>query len=91
MKERRILCHQCSAYDREAMRCRHGKANPQKKADSLLVAELLGVRALCVHNPFREALLLRMYSPNRRFLWTDPPAPLIPTDVEIELMEDEEP
>jgi hypothetical protein len=72
------------------MRCRHGKANPQKKADSILLAELLGVRALCAHNPFRESLIIRMYSPHRRFLWVDPPVPTLPAEVEIELIEEEE-
>jgi hypothetical protein len=40
-----------------------GKANPRRKSDSLLVAEMLGVRALCHYNPYREPLALRMYYP----------------------------
>lgn len=65
MAERRITCRQCCAYDREERRCRVGKTNPPHKHVAFTVAELLGVRALCIHNPYREPLIERMYFPDR--------------------------
>ncbi|MFK5004352.1 hypothetical protein, partial [Klebsiella pneumoniae] len=34
------------------------------KSDSIAVAELLGARALCYQNPYRDALALRMHFPH---------------------------
>lgn len=65
MAERRITCRQCCAYDREERRCRVGKTNPPRKHEALTVAELLGVRTLCIHNPYREPLIERMYFPGQ--------------------------
>jgi hypothetical protein len=62
--ERRMACWQCPRYSRAERRCLDGKTNPKSKADSVAVAELLGVRALCHYNPYREPLALRMYFPN---------------------------
>jgi hypothetical protein len=45
-------------------RCQDGKANPRSKADSVVVAELLGLRALCHYNLHRDALALRMHFPH---------------------------
>jgi hypothetical protein len=59
-----MACWQCPRYDRAERRCQDGKANPKSKSDSVAVAELLGVRALCHYNPYRDGLALRMYFPN---------------------------
>jgi hypothetical protein len=64
MAEKQMTCWQCPRYDRSERRCRDGKANPRSKADSVLVAELLGPRALCHYNLYRDALALRMYFPH---------------------------
>jgi len=61
--ERVMTCWQCPRYDREARRCHDGKANPKKKADTVAVAEFLGLQALCHYNPYRDALALRRYFP----------------------------
>ncbi|HZO91556.1 MAG TPA: hypothetical protein VFB38_24755 [Chthonomonadaceae bacterium] len=59
-----MACWQCPRYSRAERRCLDGKANPKSKADSVAVAELLGVRALCHYNLYRDALALRTYLPN---------------------------
>ena len=63
-ERRRMTCLKCPRYEREAQRCREGKANPRNKADTVAVAETLGLQALCHYNPYRDALALQMYFPN---------------------------
>src|SRR5438105_3064440 len=87
MSDRPRSCWQCRTYDREARRCRLGKTNPRKKHECLTVAELLGARALCVHNPHREPLLLRMRFPHQRFLWDDAACRSTGVSFEVELIE----
>jgi hypothetical protein len=65
MAEKRMTCWRCPRYDREARRCRDGKTNPKSKADSIAVAEQLGLRALCHYNPYRDPLARRMHFPER--------------------------
>lgn len=72
MAERRMTCARCPRYDKEALHCRDGKANPKSRRDTKEVAETLGVQALCHYNPYRDALALRMYFPDRVLL--HPPA-----------------
>ncbi len=59
-------CWNCPRYSRTERSCADGKANPKKKADSVTVAEVLGLRALCHYNPYRDALAARMYFPHTR-------------------------
>ncbi len=80
-------CWMCASYDRGARRCRIGKANPRRKLDAVDVARLLGTGALCMHNPHREPLLLRMYMPKQRFKWTVQFPPGC-DNMEIEIVED---
>ena len=61
---KRMTCWNCPRYDRAAFRCRDGKTNPRKKADTVLVAELLGLRSLCHYNLYRDALAQRTHYPN---------------------------
>ncbi len=61
----RMSCWNCPRYDRTERRCQDGKANPKKKADSVAVAEFLGVRALCHYNPYRDRLALEMHYPHQ--------------------------
>jgi len=90
MAEMRTTCLRCPTYDRDAGRCRVGKTNPRKKHEAQTVAELLGVRALCLHNPFREPLILRMRFAKRRFIWDENRRPLLSQPIEIEILENSE-
>ena len=87
-RTKRLTCWQCGSYDRDIRRCKVGKANPKKKHESLTFAEMLGPQALCVHNPYREPLLLRMHQPGRRFVWASPDVHSILERPEIEILED---
>ncbi len=90
MAEKRMTCARCPSYDRKARRCRAGKANPKKKHESLTVAEMFGPQALCLHNPYREPLLLRMRFPERRFVWDDRRTPASSGTLDVTIIEDEE-
>lgn len=70
-----MSCWQCPRYDRKTRRCQDGKANPRSKADSVAVAETLGVRALCHYNLYRDALAARRYFPNVLALAVTPKRP----------------
>jgi hypothetical protein len=63
-RQKRMTCWNCRRYDRSTFHCRDGKTNPRKKADTVMVAELLGLRALCHYNLYRDALAQRTYFPN---------------------------
>lgn len=60
-------CWRCRRYDRALRICRDGKANPRRKIDAIALVELLGVWALCIHNPHRETLARRIFMPNTEF------------------------
>lgn len=66
--QRRMSCWQCPRYDRTERRCRDGKANPKRQADTMDVAQVLGLQAICHYNPYRDLIALRMYFPQRRIL-----------------------
>lgn len=54
---RRILCPRCRLYDRLTRRCAVGKVNPRTKLDTYETAQVLGVRALCAFNLYRDRIL----------------------------------
>jgi hypothetical protein len=54
---KRILCPRCRFYDRAGRRCQVGKVNPRTKLDTYETARVLGVRALCALNLYRDQLL----------------------------------
>lgn len=56
-RPKRVTCHRCRLYDRERRRCRLGKVNPRSKLETYETAQVLGVRALCAFNLYREQLL----------------------------------
>ncbi len=58
-----MACWNCPRYNRAEFHCRDGKANPRKKTDSILVAEVLGIRTLCHYNLYRDAIALRTHFP----------------------------
>jgi hypothetical protein len=63
-RQKRMTCWNCPIYDRATFHCRDGKTNPRKKTDSITVAELLGLRALCHYNLYRDAIAQRTHFPN---------------------------
>ena len=89
MAEKRLTCARCPSYNSNERCCRIGKANPKKKHESLMVAEVFGPQALCLHNPYREPLLLRMRFPERRFVWDEVVTPLSSGTLEVTILEDE--
>ncbi|MCS6831579.1 MAG: hypothetical protein RMM08_12655 [Armatimonadota bacterium] len=54
---KRVLCLRCRFYDRERHRCTIGKVNPRTKLDTYETVQVLGVRALCSFNLYRDQLL----------------------------------
>jgi len=64
-----VYCRDCPRYDAEARKCRDGKVNPQKYELAVDVANVLGVRAICTYNDFRERLVLS----RRRQTEAEPP------------------
>ena len=63
-RQKLMTCWNCPRYDRGQFHCRDGKANPRKKTDAVMVAELLGLRALCHYNLYRDSIALRVHFPN---------------------------
>jgi hypothetical protein len=54
-------CRDCSLYNADTETCRSQKLNPRSKEDATQVAQMLGVRVICVFNEFREPIIQRMY------------------------------
>ncbi|MER3473051.1 MAG: hypothetical protein C4335_03260 [Armatimonadota bacterium] len=54
---RRILCPRCRLYDSGRRRCRVGKVNPRTRLDTYETAQVLGVRAICSFNLYRDQML----------------------------------
>jgi len=90
MSEKRMACWQCPRYDRETRRCRDGKANPRRKTDSVAVAELLGLRALCHYNPYRDTLARRKHFPRHSFVLTSAGPRAWSPKIEVEILEEED-
>ncbi len=59
---RKITCPRCRLYDRARRRCLIGKVNPRTKIDTYETARVLGVRALCSFNLYRDRMLSRLPS-----------------------------
>ena len=87
-RDKRLTCWQCKSYVRELRRCSIGKTNPTKKHVSITVAEIFGPQALCMHNPFREPLFLRMHQPKRRFVWATPITVIFRDHLDVEIIEE---
>ena len=65
--QKRMTCWNCPRYNRAEFRCLDGKTNPRKKVDCVIVAEILGLRALCHYNLYRDILTQRTHYPNAPF------------------------
>lgn len=50
-------CRDCARYDAENERCRDSKLNPQDWGGAVTVANVMGLRAICVFNDYRERLV----------------------------------
>lgn len=66
-------CKHCALFN--GSRCRSGKVNPSRKEDAILIAQLMGIRALCFLNPFREPLIRQWFEPSL------PPLPIAQGEV----------
>ncbi|MEJ5252680.1 MAG: hypothetical protein HPY54_01415 [Chthonomonadetes bacterium] len=53
----RIGCFRCRLYDRIGRRCTVGKVNPRTKLDTYEVVQVLGARALCSFNLYRDQIV----------------------------------
>lgn len=59
---RRIICLRCRLYDRIGRRCIIGKVNPRTKIDTYEVVQVLGARALCSFNLYRDQIVSTLAS-----------------------------
>lgn len=53
-----MRCRDCARYDAEADKCRDEKVNPEDWGSAIIVANVMGVRAICMFNDHRERLVL---------------------------------
>jgi hypothetical protein len=61
-----MLCRDCVRFDAESERCLDRKVNPQRWETAVNVAQVIGLRSICVFNEHRERLIACRK--------TDPPA-----------------
>jgi hypothetical protein len=52
-----MLCRDCARYDLENKRCLDAKVNPQDWETAVTVAQVFGLRSICVFNDYRERLV----------------------------------
>lgn len=52
-----MYCRDCARYDAENKRCKDAKVNPQDWETAVTVAQVLGLRSICVFNDYRERLV----------------------------------
>jgi hypothetical protein len=50
-------CRDCPRHDADERRCRDGKINPRDWETAVNVANVLGLRSICVFNDHRERLV----------------------------------
>lgn len=50
-------CRDCARWDGEARKCLDGKVNPHKWTVAVEVAQVLGIRSICIFNDYRERLV----------------------------------
>jgi hypothetical protein len=58
-----LYCRDCPRFDQENERCLDQKVNPQRREQAVEVANILGLRAICVFNDFRETLVQARKNP----------------------------
>jgi hypothetical protein len=52
-----VYCSDCARYDAEKAKCRDGKVNPERWDAAVNVANVMGLRAICMFNDHRERLV----------------------------------
>ena len=52
-----MYCRDCPRFDLENNRCKDSKVNPLEYETAINVANVLGLRAICVFNDHRERLI----------------------------------
>lgn len=52
-----MYCRDCARFNEETRECRDKKVNPITWAEAVDVANLYGVRAICIFNDHRERLV----------------------------------
>lgn len=52
-----MYCRDCPRYDLDARKCKDAKVNPQRWETAVEVANVLGLRSICVFNDHRERLV----------------------------------
>jgi len=52
-----VHCKDCDRFDPEIRKCKDQKINPQRWSQAVEVANVLGVRSICVFNDYRERLV----------------------------------
>ena len=50
-------CRDCHRWDSEAKKCLDGKVNPHNWEVAVTVVQVLGLRAVCPFNDYRERLI----------------------------------
>ena len=50
-------CRDCARWDAEERKCLDGKVNPHNWEAAVSVAQIFGVRAVCMFNDYRERLV----------------------------------
>jgi hypothetical protein len=58
-------CRDCSRFDPELRKCRDQKVNPITWAEAVDVANVMGLRSICMFNDHREKLVVSRTLPDR--------------------------
>ncbi|MCX6340878.1 MAG: hypothetical protein NTU72_00690 [Fimbriimonadales bacterium] len=61
-----MKCKDCVRFDGENNRCKDHKINPLNWETSVTVAQIQGIRSICVFNVYRERLIETIISPKSR-------------------------
>ncbi len=60
-------CRDCARYDKENTKCLDGKVNPLRYEHAVSVAQVMGLRCICVFNDHRQRLVdVRRADPQNR-------------------------
>jgi hypothetical protein len=52
-----VYCRDCARYDAVLGKCLDGKVNPERWETAISVAQVLGLRSICVFNDHRERIV----------------------------------
>lgn len=60
-----MYCRDCPRYDESAHKCKDDKVNPQSWETAVSVANVLGLRSICLFNDHRERLVRARNNPGQ--------------------------